>query len=223
MQWSDEHHAGFSTVEPWLPVGVDRATANVATQSHDAGSLLTSDARGCSSCARASPSCRAASRSRAKSCAGLVSRTAAATSGAFSSSRISCTRQALRARADGAGPRGAVDVPRSRRRACRRLRCDLRADEGLLIALDAAPSDVALRIGAAQRSSSATLQACAMQPRGTYGGSASKISLIAADTSVAQVLGEGRDESRAAAPVSSGNVRRHASTNGPSSHGQTVP
>jgi alpha-glucosidase len=28
-------------VEPWLPVGVDRATANVATQSHDAGSLLT--------------------------------------------------------------------------------------------------------------------------------------------------------------------------------------
>ena len=41
MQWSNELHAGFSTVEPWLPVGVDRDTANVATQSRDAGSLLT--------------------------------------------------------------------------------------------------------------------------------------------------------------------------------------
>jgi alpha-glucosidase len=41
MQWSGELHAGFSTVEPWLPVGVDRDTANVASQSRDAGSLLT--------------------------------------------------------------------------------------------------------------------------------------------------------------------------------------
>jgi alpha-glucosidase len=41
MQWSSEAHAGFSTVEPWLPVGVDRHTANVASQSRDAGSLLT--------------------------------------------------------------------------------------------------------------------------------------------------------------------------------------
>ena len=41
MQWSGETHAGFSTVEPWLPVGVDRETANVSTQSRDAGSLLT--------------------------------------------------------------------------------------------------------------------------------------------------------------------------------------
>src|SRR5688572_19091467 len=41
MQWSGDTYAGFSTVEPWLPVGVDRETANVATQSHDAGSLLT--------------------------------------------------------------------------------------------------------------------------------------------------------------------------------------
>jgi alpha-glucosidase len=41
MQWSAETHAGFSTVEPWLPVGVDRDTANVASQSRDAGSLLT--------------------------------------------------------------------------------------------------------------------------------------------------------------------------------------
>jgi alpha-glucosidase len=41
MQWSDEAHAGFSAVEPWLPVGVDREVANVASQSRDAGSLLT--------------------------------------------------------------------------------------------------------------------------------------------------------------------------------------
>jgi alpha-glucosidase len=41
MQWSNEAHAGFSRVEPWLPVGVDRETANVASQSRDAGSLLT--------------------------------------------------------------------------------------------------------------------------------------------------------------------------------------
>jgi alpha-glucosidase len=41
MQWGAELHAGFSTVEPWLPVGDDLATANVATQSRDAASLLT--------------------------------------------------------------------------------------------------------------------------------------------------------------------------------------
>ena len=41
MQWSAETYAGFSPVEPWLPVGVDRDTANVAAQSRDAGSLLT--------------------------------------------------------------------------------------------------------------------------------------------------------------------------------------
>ncbi len=41
MQWSSEVYAGFSAVEPWLPVGADRPTANVASQSRDAGSLLT--------------------------------------------------------------------------------------------------------------------------------------------------------------------------------------
>jgi len=41
MQWSNEPQAGFSTVEPWLPVGLDRDVANVASQSRDAGSLLT--------------------------------------------------------------------------------------------------------------------------------------------------------------------------------------
>jgi alpha-glucosidase len=41
MQWSSDAHAGFSSVEPWLPVGADRDNANVASQSRDAGSLLT--------------------------------------------------------------------------------------------------------------------------------------------------------------------------------------
>jgi len=41
MQWSNELHAGFSTVEPWLPVGVDYDVANVASLSRDASSLLT--------------------------------------------------------------------------------------------------------------------------------------------------------------------------------------
>jgi alpha-glucosidase len=41
MQWSADTYAGFSTVEPWLPVGADRDGANVASQSRDAGSLLT--------------------------------------------------------------------------------------------------------------------------------------------------------------------------------------
>jgi alpha-glucosidase len=41
MQWSAELHAGFSTVEPWLPIGEDAATANVDVQGRDAGSLLT--------------------------------------------------------------------------------------------------------------------------------------------------------------------------------------
>jgi alpha-glucosidase len=41
MQWSGDQHAGFSSVEPWLPVGEDRVNANVASQSRDAGSLLT--------------------------------------------------------------------------------------------------------------------------------------------------------------------------------------
>lgn len=41
MQWSNEPYAGFSTVEPWLPVGQDLPAANVDVQGRDAGSLLT--------------------------------------------------------------------------------------------------------------------------------------------------------------------------------------
>jgi oligo-1,6-glucosidase/alpha-glucosidase len=40
MPWSDAPFAGFSTVEPWLPLNDDWRTRNVAAQEEDAGSLL---------------------------------------------------------------------------------------------------------------------------------------------------------------------------------------
>lgn len=40
MQWNGDRYAGFSDAEPWLPVGDDRAVANVAAQRDDADSLL---------------------------------------------------------------------------------------------------------------------------------------------------------------------------------------
>lgn len=41
MQWDDRPQAGFTTGEPWLPIGDDLATANVAAQRDDPRSLLT--------------------------------------------------------------------------------------------------------------------------------------------------------------------------------------
>jgi alpha-glucosidase len=41
MQWDASPYAGFSTVEPWLPVSADFATRNVAQQSQDATSPLS--------------------------------------------------------------------------------------------------------------------------------------------------------------------------------------
>lgn len=41
MQWNGELHAGFSSVEPWLPISDDFARANVAAQSDDPRSILT--------------------------------------------------------------------------------------------------------------------------------------------------------------------------------------
>jgi alpha-glucosidase len=41
MQWSTELHAGFSSVEPWLPIADDFRTACVAAQSDDPKSLLS--------------------------------------------------------------------------------------------------------------------------------------------------------------------------------------
>jgi alpha-glucosidase len=41
MQWSAELHAGFSSVEPWLPIANDFRTASVDAQSRDPKSLLS--------------------------------------------------------------------------------------------------------------------------------------------------------------------------------------
>jgi glycosidase len=40
MAWTEEEHAGFSTVEPWLPLHDDWATRNAARQSADPSSML---------------------------------------------------------------------------------------------------------------------------------------------------------------------------------------
>lgn len=40
MQWDASPHAGFSDVEPWLPVSVDYRTRNVAEQSNEPTSIL---------------------------------------------------------------------------------------------------------------------------------------------------------------------------------------
>ena len=41
MQWSADHHAGFSRHKPWLPIGKHYTTHNVATESADPHSLLS--------------------------------------------------------------------------------------------------------------------------------------------------------------------------------------
>jgi alpha-glucosidase len=40
MQWDGSRHAGFSEVEPWLPLAADAASENVANQLADATSML---------------------------------------------------------------------------------------------------------------------------------------------------------------------------------------
>jgi alpha-glucosidase len=41
MQWDASRYAGFSTVEPWLPLSPDHAVRNVELQDRDPGSMLT--------------------------------------------------------------------------------------------------------------------------------------------------------------------------------------
>ena len=41
MQWDASPHAGFSSIEPWLPIAPDFRTRNVENQSSDAGSMLS--------------------------------------------------------------------------------------------------------------------------------------------------------------------------------------
>jgi alpha-glucosidase len=40
MPWDDGPHAGFTTGEPWLPLGLDWASRNVAAENCDPGSML---------------------------------------------------------------------------------------------------------------------------------------------------------------------------------------
>jgi oligo-1,6-glucosidase/alpha-glucosidase len=40
MPWNDSAHAGFSTVDPWLPLNADWHTRNVATQTDEPNSML---------------------------------------------------------------------------------------------------------------------------------------------------------------------------------------
>jgi alpha-glucosidase len=40
MQWNNSHYAGFSSVEPWLPVGPDIEKRNVSAQINDSNSQL---------------------------------------------------------------------------------------------------------------------------------------------------------------------------------------
>jgi alpha-glucosidase len=41
MQWNGSRHAGFSTVEPWLPIHPNHTVVNVENQADDSGSLLS--------------------------------------------------------------------------------------------------------------------------------------------------------------------------------------
>jgi alpha-glucosidase len=41
MQWDATAHAGFTTGEPWLPLGADYGTINVAAQARDPQSMLS--------------------------------------------------------------------------------------------------------------------------------------------------------------------------------------
>jgi oligo-1,6-glucosidase/alpha-glucosidase len=41
MPWDDGDHAGFSSVEPWLPLNPDWRTRNVAAQEGDPASMLS--------------------------------------------------------------------------------------------------------------------------------------------------------------------------------------
>ena len=72
-------------------------------------------------------------------------------------------------------------------------------------------------------STSATLQAWATQPRGVYGGSASKTSLIEPRQASLEVRHEALQEAARAPARSSGWTFSQASTNGPISQAQTVP
>src|SRR5258706_13928421 len=41
MPWDGSPNGGFTTAEPWLPLGKDHVVINVAAQARDAGSMLS--------------------------------------------------------------------------------------------------------------------------------------------------------------------------------------
>jgi alpha-glucosidase len=138
MQWSGDTHAGFSTVEPWLPVGVDRDTANVASQSRDAGSLLTLTRRLLELRAREPVLVHGAQEPRSAS-PGLVPYVRAGGGRRFLVIlNFAHAGASYDLRDDGAGRvLMSTFLDREGERVTDQLR--LRADEGLLIALDDAP------------------------------------------------------------------------------------
>ena len=138
MQWSDDTYAGFSTVEPWLPVGVDRATANVATQSHDAGSLLTLTRRLLELRAR-EPALRSGVQEPCEAGAGLVVYRRGDERRFLVVANLMHAPTRYDLRSDIAG-RVVLSTFLDREGESVAAQVRLRADEGLLIALDAAPS-----------------------------------------------------------------------------------
>ena len=138
MQWSDDTYAGFSTVEPWLPVGVDRATANVATQSHDAGSLLTLTRRLLELRAR-EPALQSGVQEPCEAGAGLVVYRRGDERRFLVVANLMHAPTRYDLRSDIAG-RVVLSTFLDREGESVAAQVRLRADEGLLIALDAAPS-----------------------------------------------------------------------------------
>jgi alpha-glucosidase len=139
MQWSGEAHAGFSTVEPWLPVGVDRETANVETQSHDAGSLLTLTRRLLELRAR-EPALQSGVQEPREGAAGLVAYRRGNEPRFLVVANFTHAPTSYALGVDGPG-RVVLStlLDRERERVADQVR--LRADEGVVIALDAAPGD----------------------------------------------------------------------------------
>ena len=137
MQWSSDTHAGFSTVEPWLPVGVDRESANVSTQSRDAGSLLTLTRRLLELRAR-EPVLQHGAHEACDAGSGVVAYRRSAERRLLVIVNLAHSPTSYALRDDGAG-RVLLSTFLDREGERVAGQVELRADEGLLIELDAAP------------------------------------------------------------------------------------
>ena len=137
MQWSSDTHAGFSTVEPWLPVGVDRETANVLAQSRDAGSLLTLTRRLLELRAR-EPVLQHGAHEPSDAASGVVAYRRSGERRLLVIVNFTHSPTSYALRDDGAG-RVLLSTLLDREGERVADQVQLRADEGLLIELDAAP------------------------------------------------------------------------------------